>query len=425
MPLRFEPFVALRYLRSKRKEVFISIITVISVVGVAVSVMVLDIVLGVMTGFEEELQSKLIDAGAHITIRGFAGDIQSYKEIIAKIRTVDSVVAAEPFTYNQAMISTQLGARGLLIRGIADAPESREKLAKVLTNRDALNDLFAPPPISVTRPDGETDDVQLPALIVGKALQQRLNILRDTPVTLISPELGNSPQGLVPKARRFLAVGSYSSGLIEYENGLAYASLPEAQRFFGLGDSVSGIDVTVKDLFQAKAIAAQLIELLGGAESGLDATDWTEPNKPLWEAMKLEKQVYFIVLLLLILIASVSIVNTLVMVVMEKSRDIAIMKSMGARDRSVLAIFILQGGVIGTLGIALGTLFGYLGCVGLRRFGFPLNPAVFSVDQVPIAMIPANFVVVAICAFFITLSAGLYPAYRAARLRPAEVLRFE
>ncbi len=211
---------------------------------------------------------------------------------------------------------------------------------------------------------------------------------------------------------------------MEYESGLAYTSIEEAQRFFSLAGAVSGIDVATTDMFQARAIADRLIQELG-EDSGLYATDWTEPNKPLWEAMKLEKQVYFIVLLLLILIASVSIVNTLVMVVMEKSRDIAVLKSMGAKDRSILAIFMLQGTVIGVLGISLGTFLGYAGCWALREFGFPLNAAVFSVDQVPVRMLPENFLVVAISAFFITLSAGIYPAMRAARLRPAEVLRYE
>jgi len=425
MALRFERFIALRYLRSKRKEVFISIITVISVIGVAVSVMVLDIVLAVMTGFEEELQSKLIDAGAHITIRRYGGDIDEYSEILKKIMGVDQVVSATPFTYNQALISTPSGARGLLIRGVANEPGAREKMSKLLHNDSPLERLFTPQLLDIERPDGESDQVRLPPLIVGKALRDRMSVFVDSPVTVISPELGNSPQGLVPKVKRFLVVGVYSSGLLEYEAGLAYTSLEEAQRFFTLGQSVSGIDVSVRDMYQAKIVGERIIEALGGAASQLYATDWTEPNKPLWDAMKLEKHLYFIVLLLLILVASVSIVNTLVMVVMEKSRDIAILKSMGASDRSVLLVFVFQGAVIGVAGIVLGTLLGYLGCIGLREFGFPLNPAVFSVDQVPVRMIPANFVVVAISAFCITLSAGLYPAFRAARLRPAEVLRFE
>jgi len=425
MAFGFESFVALRYLRSKRKEVFISIITVISIIGVAVSVMVLDIVLAVMTGFEDELRTKLVDAGAHITVRRFGGDIVDYKEIIDRIKKVDSVVAAVPFTYNQALISTASGARGLLIRGIASDPASKEKLAKLLTHSSDFDRLFTPQTIAVDRPDGEPDEVRLPPLIVGRALRDRMGVYIDSPVMVISPELGSSPQGLVPKVRRFLVVGVYSSGLLEYEAGLAYTSIDEAQRFFSMGDTVSGIDVTVKDMFQARQVADAIIADLGGAESQLYATDWTEPNKPLWQAMKLEKQVYFIVLLLLILIASVSIVNTLVMVVMEKSRDIAVMKSMGARDRSILKIFVLQGAVIGVFGIILGTFLGYAGCWGLREFGFPLNAAVFSVDQVPVRMIPGNFIVVAISAFLITLSAGVYPAFRAARLRPAEVLRFE
>ncbi len=425
MSFRFERFLALRYLRSKRKEVFISIITVISIIGVAVSVMVLNIVLAVMTGFEEELRSKLVDAGAHITVRRTASDIADYREIIEKIRMDPDVISAAPFTYNQALLTTPAGARGLIVRGVADEPESREKIVKMLRHREEIDRLFTPQVLEVERPDGELDEVRLPPLIVGKALRDRLSVYLDTPVTLISPELSNSPQGLVPRVKRFLVVGTYSSGLMEYEAGLAYTSLAESQRFFSLGDSVTGIDVTIKDMFQARAVGDRLIASLGGFESQLYATDWTEPNKPLWEAMKLEKTVYFIVLLLLTLIASVSIVNTLVMVVMEKSHDIAVLKSMGARDRSILFVFILQGAVIGLVGVTLGTLLGYLGCVGLREFGFPLNPAVFSVDQVPVQMIPINFVVVAVSAFLITVSAGLYPAFRAAKLRPAEVLRFE
>lgn len=425
MSSRFEPFVAFRYLRSKRKEVFISIITVISVLGVAVSVLVLDIVLSVMTGFEEELQSKLIDAGAHVTIRRFGGDIENPEEVMSTVKGVPTVTGVTPFTYNQVLLSSPIGSRGLLIRGITNDEANREKIGKLLLRPPDFDRLFTPQYHDIQRPDGEPDSVRLPPLIVGQALRDRLSVFPGNPVTLISPELGNSPQGLVPKVRRFLVVGTYHSGLMEYEAGLAYTSIEEAQRFFSLGKSVSGIDVTIEDMFKAGAVGEEIIRRLGGPESQLYATDWTEPNKPLWDAMKLEKRVYFIVLLLLILIASVSIVNTLVMVVMEKSRDIAIMKSMGARDRSILFIFVLQGAIIGFLGVVLGTGLGYLGCIALREYGFPLDAAVFSVDTVPVRMELENFVVVAISAFAITLLAGIYPAMRASRLRPAEVLRFE
>ncbi|MBP9837848.1 MAG: ABC transporter permease [Proteobacteria bacterium] len=421
----FENFVALRYLRSKRKEVFISIITVISILGVALSVMVLDIVLAVMTGFEHELQAKLIDTSAHITLKKYGTEITDYEETIKKIRELEEVVAAEPFTYNQAMITTSSGSRGILIRGVDDSESSKEKLTKTLLNKDDLVDLFNAPKIEILRPDGETDFVQLPTLIIGKALRDRLMIAKDSIVTLLSPQFGNTPQGLLPKARRFAVVGVYSSGLIEYENGLAYASIKDAQSFFNLSNAITGIEITVKDLLKSKQVAEKIIDKLGGPQSQLYATDWTEPNKPLWEAMKLEKQVYFIVLLLLILIASFSIVSTLVMVVMEKGRDIAVLKSMGATNKSILKIFFLQGLIIGIVGIIIGTVFGVLGCLGLREYGFPLDEAVFSLKQVPVHMSLINFIKVDVAAFFITLTAGIYPAWRASKLNPADALRYE
>ncbi len=425
MSKTFERFVALRYLRSKRKEVFISIITIISILGVAVSVMVLNIVLSVMTGFESELQGKLIDANAHIVLRRYGGDLDNYQALTERIRKLPHVTMAFPFTYNQAMLTTPQGARGVLIRGVADMPEARHKLAKLLPRETEIDRLFMPMTTEVVRPDGQPDEVVLPSLIIGKALAERMALGYGSTVTLFSPQMSSSPQGLIPKMKRFLVVSAYSSGLIEYENGMAYTSIEHAQSFFGMGQSVSGIEISVDDLFKAKEIGESIVQQLADTDPSLYATDWTEPNKPLWEAMKLEKQVYFIVLLLLILVASFSIVSTLVMVVMEKGRDIAILKSMGASDRSILSVFVLQGAAIGMSGIILGTLLGIGGSWALKIYGFPLDVTVFSLDRVPVHIIPMNFVVVAIAAFFITLGAGIYPARRAAKLRPAEALRFE
>lgn len=425
MRRRFESFLATRYLRSKRKEVFISIITIISVLGVAVSVVVLDIVLSVMTGFEEELQSKLLDASAHVIVRKHGGELDDYQAVAERVKRVPEVTSAFPFTMNQALISNDSGARGVLIRGVADQPEAREKLAKLLGDPKAVDVLFHPPVIRVERPDGEMNEVRLPALIVGKALRDKLGLLPGTPVSLLSPQMSSSPQGLIPKMKRFLVIDSYSSGLVEYESGLAYTALPDAQAFFGLENSVSGLEVSVQDLMRARRVADDIVQTLGGDSSPFVATDWTEPNKPLWDAIRLEKRVYFIVLLLLILVASFSIVSTLIMVVMEKSRDIAILKTMGASDRMILRVFVLQGSIIGVSGIILGTLLGYLGCLALRIYGFPLDEAVFSMRQVPVHMKLENFAAVAVAAFFITVLAGVYPALRAARLRPADALRFE
>lgn len=425
MASRFEPFVALRYLRSKRKEVFISIITVISVLGVAVSVMVLDIVLAVMTGFEAELQSKLIDANAHLIFREIGGDMEDWEELVSVIEKDPDVVTVVPFTFSQAMISTKGGARGVIIRGVPNRGDARGKLARLLPSERETQRLFTPATTPVERPDGTIDEVVLPPLIVGAAFRDQFGVKEGSTVTVLTPQVTSSPQGLIPRLKRFLVVGTYASGLIEYEKGLAYTSLADAQRFFGLGSKVTGIEVDVTDLMRARKIGERIMRSLGPRAAGIVMTDWTEPNKPLWDAIRLEKRVYFIVLLLLVLVASFSIVSTLVMVVMEKSRDIAILKSMGAADSTVRNIFMLQGSIIGAAGIVLGTILGIAGCFALRRYGFKLDESVFSLKEVPVHMIPANFVTVAVAAFVITVIAGVYPARRAAKLRPADVLRYE
>jgi lipoprotein-releasing system permease protein len=361
----YELFIALRYLRSKRREIFISIITVISVLGVALSVMVLDMVLSIMTGFEHTLQSKLFDANAHVVVRPIGGNLENTDAIIDKIKGVPGVVSVYPYTYNQAMITTADGSRGVLIRGVAQDPTPKAKLAKFLLHKGAEDKLFTSAPMEIERPDGSMDTVELPPLIIGKALRDRLGLGIGEAVTLLAPRFRASPQGLVPKLRRFVVVDIYKSGLIEYESGLAYSSMLDSQAFFDMDGRVTGVEIEVKKLSDAQRVAGLIRESIG--EFGLfSVSDWTEQNKPLWDALRLEKRVYFIVLSLLILVASFSIVSTLVMLVMEKSKDIAILKTLGARSNGILALFLVQGAIIGFSGIVFGTLLGYLGCVILR-----------------------------------------------------------
>jgi len=422
---KFESFIALRYLKSKRKEVFISIITVISVLGVTISVMVLDIVLGVMTGFERELQSKLINSTAHVTIRQIGSDLAGWQEITEKVRTVKGVTDVAPYTYSQAMLSANNLAHGLLIRGISNEIGAKEKLTPTLENPATVEKLFSDAAYEIVRPDGENDSIELPSIIIGRTLARRFNLQEGSVITLLSPQFSASPQGLIPRMRRFIVVAIYHSGLTEYESGLAYTSIETAQSFFGLGDRVSGLEITTTDVNQAPQIAKKIELVLGDTTKPLEISDWTVPNKPLWDALKLERRVYFIVLLLLILIASFSIISTLVMVVMEKSRDIAMLKSMGASNSSVMRIFLLQGCFIGSIGTILGTVCGYLGAVALKTYGFPLDETVFSLSTLPVEINFTNYLLVAFSAFIISLMAGVYPARRAAILKPADVFRFE
>ncbi|MBL7661370.1 FtsX-like permease family protein [bacterium] len=418
----FERLIATRYLGSKRKEVFISIITVISVVGVALSVMVLNAVLAIMTGFQEELRDKLVGANAHVVVRSLRGPFVEWADVESKIKTVSGVKAVFPYTHNQAMLMGNQTARGILIRGVANNAEAYAKLQTYTKGMEGIASALKPASIDIIRPDGSRDSVTLPPLIIGRELAMAFGLEPGEAVTLLSPNVTSSPQGMVPQQRRFVVTAIYQSGLVEYESALVYTNLQSAQAFFDLGQSVTGLEAIVADLEKAPEIAAAMRAQVANY---FDIKDWTKTNEAFWRALKLERRVYFIVLLLLILIASFSIVSTLVMVVLEKGRDIAILKTIGATDRSVLKIFLFQGATIGAVGTILGTVAGYLFCIGFREYGFELDESVFSLSTVPVRLVTSNFLSVGIMAFIISSLAGVYPALRAAKIRPAEMLRYE
>ena len=423
--LRFSRTIALRYLWSKRSEAFITIITVISVLGVAIGVVVLNMTMAIMSGFEVELRNKIVGS-AHIQVVGAGGIIRRWQETSEVIRGVDEVVSVSAFTHNNALLTVGRHARGLIIRGItADSPAARE-LAGYVEGGASVNALFEEQQIEVPTEGGGSETAMLPGLMVGRELARVADLFPGEPVSLLSPQVTSSPFGLVPRYRRFMIVGIYKSGMVGYEEALAYTSLESAQKFFRMGDSVTGIEVMVKNAANAPLIAQRIQEELtrrmGG---GFYVEDWTVRNKPLWDALALEKQAYFIVLLLLIVLASFTIISALIMIVIEKRRDIAIMRTMGATATSIANIFRIQGAVIGALGTILGSLGGYAGAVALREYGFRLPENVFPTSTVPVYLDWVNFLMVGAAAFLICCVSTLYPARRASRLSPSEVLRYE
>jgi len=424
--LRFSKKIALRYLWSKRAEAFISIISIISVIGVAIGVMVLNIVMAVMTGFEHELREKIVGTDSHIVVNNrFGGRIDGWRDASAAISQVQGVKSVSAFTYNQVLIRSDSRSSGLLVRGIVKDSASAQQVQTYLSSNESLDPLFKPPTVTVLNASGDEQEATIPGILIGKSLARSLGVFVGTPVSILSPQVTSTPFGLVPSFRRFVVVGTYSSGLVEYESGVAYIALDEAQRFFGLQDGVSGLEVRVSDINKAPETAKLILDKLGGATAGFAVRDWTETNRPLWEAIQLEKRVYFIVLLLIIVMASFSIVTTLIMIVLEKRKDIAIMKTMGASTASVSWIFRIQGAVIGGLGTIIGLVLGFVGCVALKKFGFPIDERIFQMSTLPIHIDPVNFVLVGIAAFAICFFATMYPARRAAQLEPSDVLRYD
>ena len=422
----FSRKIALRYLWSKRSEAFISIITVISVIGVAIGVMVLNIVMSVMTGFESELREKIVGTDSHIVINSANGvGIFGWREVAEKVKKVAGVASVSPFTYHQVLVRSDSRASGLLIRGIEKGSASADQVSRYLPAHRSLDSLFNPPPITVQLANGEESEASLPGILIGRSLAQTLGVFAGTPVSVLSPQVTSTPFGLVPSFRRFVVVGAYSSGLVEYESGVAYVSLEEAQKFFDMQGGVTGLEVRVTDINDAPSIAKRIHEAAGGLESGLSVRDWTLTNKPLWDAIQLEKRVYFIVLLLIIVMASFSIVTTLIMIVLEKRKDIAIMKTLGASTPSIGRIFIIQGAVIGGLGTIIGLIMGFAGCWALKTYGFPIDERIFQMSTLPVTIDPFNFAMVGLAAFSICFVATIYPARRAASLEPSEVLRYD
>jgi len=414
----YEWFIGLRYLKAKRKQTFISIITIISILGFALGVFALIVVLAVMSGFEKTLRQKILGTQAHLVVLKMNQEgMDHYEEVVKEVERVKGVVAATPFISTQVMLSSESNVFGVVLTGID--PDRVGKVIELARNMKAgsLQDLKA---------EGES-----PGIILGVELAKRLGVSINDPIQVISPLGTMTPMGMMPKMKRFRVLGIFYSGMYEFDSTLAYISIPSAQKFLNMDSRVTGIEIKTDDIYKVKKIGQEIRQKLGVP---FWTKDWMEMNRNLFSALKLEKAVMFILLVLIVLVAAFNIISTLIMVVMEKNKDIAILKSMGAPSKGILTIFIIEGGVIGVVGTFLGTVIGLITALNLEKvsgfveklLGFKFLPSdVYYIDKLPSEVNPTDVVMIVVTAILISLLATLYPSWRASKLDPAEGLRYE
>ena len=413
MNLPYEAFIGLRYLRAKRRNRTISFNTLISIIGVTIGVAALIATLGIMTGFKEDLQAKILGTNSHIIVTTRTGEpIKDYATLTDKVAAVPEVVAATPFIFKQVLLTSESGSHGVVLRGVDVRREPTvTEIAKTL-RAGRLEELDQPP---------GAPPLLLPGIIIGKELALRLGVFMGDRLNVVSPVGPISALGLIPKVRSYRVVGVFESGMYEYDSSLVYVSIKQAQEFFNMGDTVTGIEVKVADIFAADRIAQAIEHTIGFPYW---ARDWMKLNKNLFSALKLEKFMMFILLVLVVIVASFNIVSTLTMIVVEKHREIAILKAMGATGQAVTRIFMLNGLVIGIVGTVIGIPLGYSFCWAIQTF-YTLPGDVYYLSRIPVNIKIVDVVTVAVSAITITFLATLHPCRQAARLDPAEALRYE
>jgi lipoprotein-releasing system permease protein len=411
----FELFIGLRYTRAKRRNQFISIISMISMLGIALGVAALIVVLSVMNGFQKEVRDRMLSVVSHIQITSVDGALADWEKTAQLASTNSEVVASAPFVDGQGLLSFGGGVRGTLVRGILP---SREIGVTGIAQQIKAGSLDALKP-------GEFN------IILGVDLARYIGATIGDKVLLISPEGQMTPAGMVPRLKQFNLVGVFESGHFEYDSGLALIHIEDAQKLYRLGDRVSGVRLKLKDLFQAIPVARELQVTLG---SEVFVADWSRQNRNWFLAVQTEKRMMFIILALIIAVAAFNIVSTLVMAVTDKQADIAILRTLGASPASITKIFIVQGALIGVIGTVLGVLGGVLltenleAVVGTieRVFGVQfLSKDIYFINTLPTDLRMPDVITIVVVSLVLGLGATLYPSWRAAKTNPAEALRYE
>jgi lipoprotein-releasing system permease protein len=428
----YEIYIGLRYLRAKRRQRTISLNTFVSIAGITLGVAALIGTLGIMTGFKEDLQAKILGTTSHIVVQDRTKDgMAGYDALVGQVETVPHVVAATPFVLRQVLLTSQSGVQGIVLRGIDPAKEVRVTELGKNIKAGRLSDLTmsvqAPAADkstadTATNPDPKTPVTSAhPGIVLGKELSLRLGALVGDNVNVVSPVGPVSAIGMVPKIRVFTVVAVFESGMFEYDSSLAYIGLEESQKFFNMNHAVTGIEVKVDEIFQAAEIARDIERAVGFPYW---ARDWMQLNRNLFSALKLEKTMMFLLLVLITLVASFNIVSTLTMIVTEKQREIAILKAMGATRQAIMRIFMLNGLIIGLTGTVIGIPLGYTFLWLIENY-WTFDQTVYYIAHIPVHVQAVDVVLVSVSAILISFAATLYPSYQAAKLDPAAALRYE
>jgi len=408
--MSFETFFSLRYLKAKRKQGFISIITGISILGIMIGVMALIVVLAVMNGFREDLMKKILGVNSHLLIMSYKGGIRDTEAVIKKALEVDGVLSATPFIYSQVMIKHAGNISGPILRGVDPATAGTVIDIDSMIKGGSLNALK----------ESEND---LKGIIIGSELSKHIGALPGDTVTLVSATGKLTPLGRVANEGKFKVKALFESGMYEYDSSLVFLSLTDAQDFLSLGEEVTGIELKVKDINESDKIGQIIQDKLGYPYW---TKDWKVMNKSLFSALKLEKAAMFIILIMIVLVGALNIISSLVMLVMEKSRDIAILRIMGTSSRSIMSIFIFQGLFVGLVGTILGLMSGSFLCYLLARYEFiELPPDVYYITTLPVRMEWLDVVSIVVAAIIISFLATVYPSWQASKVNPVEALRYE